>query len=89
MGKIKVGIIGSGFIAEHHVNAYKRLQNVEIVGISSIKKNEATELMKKYGIAGKPILDYKDLLKLELDAVSLCLPNFLHEPIGIEVFRKQ
>ncbi|MHA1109955.1 MAG: Gfo/Idh/MocA family protein [Promethearchaeota archaeon] len=84
MDKIKVGIIGSGFIAQHHVNAYKRLQNVEIVGISSVKKDEATALMKKYGIAGKPIPDYKDLLKMELDAVSLCLPNYLHESVGIE-----
>jgi len=81
--KIKVGIIGSGFIAEHHVNAYKRLPNVEIVGISSILKDEAKALMKKYGISGQALLDYRNLLNLDLDVVSLCIPNFLHESIGI------
>ena len=84
MDKIKVGIIGSGFISEHHVNAYKRLPNVEIAGISSVKKEEAILLMKKHGITGEPFLDYHDLLDLDLDAVSLCIPNFLHETVGIE-----
>ncbi len=84
MGKIKVGIIGSGFIAEHHVNAYKRLENVEILGISSVKINEATKLMKANNIPGKPFADYHDLLKIEVDVISLCVPNFLHEIIGID-----
>ena len=62
MNKIKVGIIGSGFIAEHHCYSYSLLPNVEIVGLSSLLKDQATELMKKFGIPGDPLKDYKDLL---------------------------
>jgi predicted dehydrogenase len=47
MKNIKVGIIGSGFIAEHHVSAYSELPSVEIVGIASILEDEAKKLMKK------------------------------------------
>ncbi len=85
MEKIKVGIIGSGFIAEHHCYSFSLLPNVEIVGLSSLLEDQAKELMEKYNILGKPIKDYKDLLKLDCDAVSVCLPNFLHKDITIDV----
>ncbi|MHA1293953.1 MAG: Gfo/Idh/MocA family protein [Promethearchaeota archaeon] len=85
MEKLKVGIIGSGFIAEHHCYSYKQLQNVEIVGMSSLLEKEAKILMKKFDIPGKPYKDYKDLLKLDCDAISICLPNFLHKDVTIDV----
>jgi len=83
--KIKVGIIGSGFIADHHAYSYSLLPNVEIVGVSSLLEEQAKELMKKFNIPGEPIKDYKELLKLDCDAVSICLPNFLHKDITIDV----
>jgi len=85
MEKIKVGIIGSGFIAEHHAYSYSMLENVEIIGISSIIEKEAKELMKKFNIPGKPLKNYKDLLKKECDAISICIPNYLHKEITIDV----
>ena len=85
MENIKVGIIGSGFIAEHHCYSYTTMPNVEIIGVSSLLEKEAKELMKKYKIPGKPYKDYKDLLKLDCDAISVCVPNFLHEKVTIDV----
>lgn len=85
MKKIKVGIIGSGFIAEHHCYSYSLLPNVEIIGISSILEDQAKELMKKFNIPGEPLKDYNDLLKIECDAISVCLPNFLHKDVTIDV----
>lgn len=85
MKELKVGIIGSGFIAEHHATAYNALPNVEIVGISSILEEEAKKFIKKFEISGEIYGDYKDLLKLNCDAVSVCLPNFLHKDITLDV----
>ncbi len=85
MEKIKVGIIGSGFIAKHHCYSYNLLPNVEIVGMSSIFEEQAKELMENFVIPGEPLKDYKDLLKLDCDAVSVCLPNFLHKDVAIDV----
>ena len=85
MEKLKVGIIGSGFIAEHHCYSYSLLSNVEIVGIASLLEDQAKELMKKFNIPGEPIKDYKELLKLDCDAISVCLPNFLHKEVTIDV----
>ncbi len=85
MAKLKVGIIGSGFIAEHHCYSYSLLPNIEIVGMSSLIEDQAKKLMKKFGILGEPLKDYKELLKLNCDVVSVCLPNFLHKDITIDV----
>ncbi len=85
MNKIKVAIIGSGFIAEHHCYSYNMNQNVEVIGMASLLEEEARELMKKFNIPGKPYKDYHDLLKLECDAISICLPNFLHKDVTIDV----
>ncbi len=85
MNKIKVGIIGSGFIADHHCYSYSLLPNVEIVGIASNNKDEANRLLKKYKINGKYFKDYKDLLRLEFDAVSVCFPNNLHKEITCNI----
>ena len=85
MKKIKVGVIGSGFIAEHHCYSYSLLPNVEIVGMSSLLEDQAKELMKKFNITGEPLKDYNDLLKIECDAISVCLPNFLHKDATIDV----
>ncbi|MHA1149647.1 MAG: Gfo/Idh/MocA family protein [Promethearchaeota archaeon] len=85
MKSVKVGIIGSGFIADHHALSYSQLPNVDVIGVSSLLEEEAQTLMKKYGIPGHPIKDYKELLKLECDAISVCLPNFLHKEVTIDV----
>lgn len=85
MKHIKVGIIGSGFIAEHHCLAFSLLPNVEIIGISSINEDEAKLLMNKYKILGKPIKDYRDLLKLDCEVISACIPNYLHKEISIDI----
>ncbi|TFG18627.1 MAG: Gfo/Idh/MocA family oxidoreductase [Promethearchaeota archaeon] len=85
MENVKVGIIGSGFIADHHALSYSQLPNVEIVGVSSLLKDEAQLLMKKYAIPGEPLKDYKELLKTDCDAISICLPNFLHKEVTLDV----
>ncbi|MFX1589562.1 MAG: Gfo/Idh/MocA family protein, partial [Promethearchaeota archaeon] len=85
MEKINVAIIGSGFIAEHHCHAYNLLPNVDIIGISSLEEQKAKELMNKYNLSGKIVKNYEDLLKLDCEAISVCIPNFLHKKVTIDV----
>lgn len=87
MTKIKVGIIGSGFIADHHCYSYSLLPNVEIVGIASNNKNEAEILLKKYNINQNYYKDYRDLLRLECDVISACVPNNLHKDITCDILQ--
>jgi len=85
LNQIKVGIIGSGFIADHHCYSFSLLPNVEIVGIASNNKEEANSLLKKYNITNNYFKDYKDLLSLECDAISVCIPNNLHKDVTCDI----
>ncbi|MFX1569901.1 MAG: Gfo/Idh/MocA family protein [Promethearchaeota archaeon] len=85
MESIKIGIIGTGFSAKDHSYAYSLLPNVEIVGIAGNSIEKAKIFKKKFNLSGELFGDYKDLLKLECDAISVCLPNYLHKRVTIEV----
>ncbi|MDZ5711067.1 Gfo/Idh/MocA family protein [Jeotgalibacillus haloalkalitolerans] len=83
MAKLKVGVVGAGSIAKHrHLAEYAANKNVEIVAICDINEKRAKEMAKKFG-AAQTFTDYKDLVKLDLDAVSVCTPNHLHAPVSI------
>ncbi|MFZ9683709.1 MAG: Gfo/Idh/MocA family protein, partial [Cephaloticoccus sp.] len=78
--KFRVGIIGGGGIAQAvHIPGWKNLPEVEIVGVADV--SEATA-KKAAAAAGAPqvFTDFRDLLKLNLDAVDICTPNKVHTP---------
>ncbi|MBQ8005405.1 MAG: Gfo/Idh/MocA family oxidoreductase, partial [Clostridia bacterium] len=50
--KMRVGIIGTGWIAEAHIEAYKRQPDVEIVAAADLIPGKAEAFMKRYGIEG-------------------------------------
>src|SRR5659263_512446 len=83
-GKVRVGIIGAGNIAQNqHIPAYLKQKDVELVGICDINEERAKEVAAKYNMK-YAMKDYKDLLSLdEIDAVSICTWNNAHAEIAI------
>lgn len=83
MKKIKVGIVGGGMItARRHAPEYKSNPNVEIAGFFDANKDRAKELVAGYG--GKVYDSVEELLTdPEIDAVSICSPNFTHAEYSI------
>lgn len=87
MGKIKVGIIGTGSISNLHMAGYNQLDNVEVIAACDINEKRADEYAKKYGIE-HVFTDYNEMLKLkELDAVSVCTWNNGHAPASIAALK--
>ncbi len=87
--QVNVGIIGSMFAAELHINAYKRLGHVRVVCVGAKTVEEARPFAEKHGIPNV----YGDVDEMidahpELDLISLCVPNFLHHPLGLKVVAK-
>ena len=79
--KVNVGVIGCGMIAKKaHLPAYLSLKNVDIIAVSDIEENRAKSCGKKFG-ARKWFTDYHELLKEDLDLVSICTPIFTHAEI--------
>ena len=85
MDNIKVGLIGSGFIAEPHLYSLNLLPNVDIAGICSRNEITAKSLIKKYNLDKNIFMSYEELLKLDIDAVSVCLPNYLHKDVTVDL----
>lgn len=77
METIKVGVIGIGFIGPVHVEAVRRLGNIEVVAIAGNKAVPA-EKAKLLGVP-KVYGDYKELLAdTQIQVVHICSPNHLH-----------
>jgi len=79
---MNVGVIGCGKIAKKaHLPAYSSLENVNIIAVSDLQDKRAKSCAKKFG-ANKWFTDYHDLLKEDLDLVSICTPIFTHAQIA-------
>jgi len=79
--KIKVGIIGTGWIAESHLYSYLNQPDVEIIAAADLIPGKAEKKMKQFGIEGaRCYLNHKDMIDNEpdLDVVSVCTYNTQH-----------
>ncbi len=77
MSKIKVGVVGTGFIGPAHIEALRRLPNVEVAALCEVTIELAKEKAAQLGIARAYTFD--DLLKQDdITSVHICTPNFLH-----------
>lgn len=84
MDKVRVGILGTGFIAELHAAAFRTIQDAEITAVASPTPGKARRFAEKHGIP-RPFEDYQDLLALnEVDLITIAYPNFLHEQITLD-----
>ncbi len=88
MKKIKVGVIGAGGIAQlGHIPSYRMIPDVEVVAISDPNREKLNDVRNKFSIE-KAFTDYKELLNIDdLDAVSICTPNYLHAQIALSALR--
>ncbi|MFH1380013.1 MAG: Gfo/Idh/MocA family oxidoreductase [bacterium] len=50
MDTIRVGIIGAGYIAQHHLEAIKSIGSIEVVGITSRTRKKAEQLAEQFNI---------------------------------------
>jgi len=84
---IGIGIIGSGGIAQGaHLPAYKALadDDVRVIAVADVRRETAEQAAKKFEV---PHIyeDYRELLKRsDIDAVSVCTPNFMHKQPTID-----
>lgn len=83
--KLRVGIIGTGWIAGAHITEYKKMPDVEIVAGADLIPGKADAFFKKWGVRGVHTYpDHKSMLDSEkLDAVSVCTYNQAHAECAI------
>lgn len=89
--KLKVGIIGTGWIAEAHIEQYLQMPDVEIVCGADLVEGKAEAFFKKFNVEGARCYNsHKELLDNEkdLDAVSICTYNATHAECAIYALEK-
>ena len=87
--KLKVGIIGTGWIAGNHAESYKQLEDVEVVACADLVPGKAEAFCKEYGFEhARCYSDHLSMLEAEdLDAVSVCTYNRTHAQCSIDAMK--
>jgi predicted dehydrogenase len=79
MAKVRVGLVGCGFVTELHMYAYKRVYGVdaEVTAVAA-RGDHVVEFAKKHRIR-TTYRDFKTLLAdKDIDVVDICTPPALH-----------
>ena len=90
MGKIKVGIVGCGFIAGgKHLPSMSLIEDVEVVAFCDLVLERAQALAAKYGPADALVCkDYHELLaRPDIDVIHVCTPNSSHAEITVAALK--
>ena len=76
---LRAGVVGLGAMGKHHARIYAELVDVELVGVADLSIESASENALNYKV--KPFTDYKQLLSLGLDVVSVAVPTSMHREV--------
>lgn len=80
--KITCGVIGVGYLGQHHARIYSSLPGVEFAGVYDTNPARAAEITTMYG--GKCFASIAELGKA-CDAVSVVTPTDLHCKVALEL----
>lgn len=93
MGKIRVGVIGCGKIAERASmpNLVNYKDKVEVKALCDIEEGKAVSMRDKFQLAGVDIVkDYKSLVtRKDIDAIFVDTPNYLHEEMAVAALKSK
>lgn len=87
MKKIRVGLIGMGYIGASHIEALRRIGFVELYAVADVnfelarKKADAFSIPRCYATMDELIADP------EIDAVHNCTPNYLHMEVNRKIIQ--
>ena len=74
-GKLRVGVIGIGYLGKFHAEKYAANPEVELVGVADILPSRAKEIAERLGTGA--FSDYRELVA-KVDAVSVVVPTDQH-----------
>jgi predicted dehydrogenase len=77
--KIRVGVVGVGYLGQFHAEKYAKMETAELVGVVDIDSSRAREIAKRYHT--EPLFHHAELFN-RVQAVSVAVPTPLHHAIG-------
>ena len=87
MQKLKIGIIGMGYIGGSHIEAIRRIGFAELVAVADVNYALAQKKADEYGIP-KCYATMEELIgDPEIQVIHNCTPNHLHLEINEKIIR--
>lgn len=85
MKAIRVGLVGSGFVAELHMHSYRRVYGLTASVEAVVSRGDhVVEFAGRHHIP-QVYRDFRDLLKnKDIDVIDICTPAVLHAPMIVE-----
>ena len=79
MKTIRIGILGTGGVADGHARALAKLPGVQLVGLCNHHLEKAQAFNQKHGNTARCFADFQQMLNtVEMDALYVCLPPGAH-----------
>ncbi len=87
MQDVGVGLVGSGFVAEIHAEAFKHVPRAALLGVSSPTEANVRAFGEKHGIPNSYV-DHRELFEnTDIDVVCIGAPNDRHCEIVVDAAR--
>ena len=81
--RIGMGLIGPGFIAPHHIDAVRRLGDVDVLAIAGSSEESASRKARQFGVP-RSYASYEALIAdPEIQVIHNTTPNHLHFPVSL------
>ncbi len=81
MKRLGMGLVGPGFIAAHHIDAVRRLGDVDVVAVAGSSEASAKRKAAEYRVE-RAYGDYRELIAdPDVQVVHNTTPNHLHFPV--------
>jgi UDP-N-acetyl-2-amino-2-deoxyglucuronate dehydrogenase len=96
----RIGLVGCGNIAEHHIRGMSHCRRADgsprvlisaFADPSAERRQKAVERAREAGVLGEPFLEcasLADVPESAVDALLLCVPHDLHETLCEEALRR-
>lgn len=85
--EIRIGVIGLGWPGIRHSEAVRKCADARLCAAADLDESRRKEYQDLFP-GTKVFSDYKEMIAdSEIDAVIICLPNFLHSPVTLEALR--
>ncbi len=86
MNTARIGIIGLG-VGKWHRDSFKQTKNAEVVALCDANEERLKKMGAEAGIT-KLYVNIGSLLRnKDIDAVSVCLPNYLHAKVAVAAMK--
>ena len=86
--RVRIGILGSGGIANAHMRAYKEIPEAQVVAVCDLIPGRAEQFIARHGLEGaRAFTDHREMLQTDLDAVSVCTFHRAHAGPSIDAMR--